>query len=368
MDLDLPEGSAPAPAVFYSRLSWDPRAGRTALHLGHYPQRFPETIPVAWAPAPGAVSKAIAGLVRGPERLVLLGAPRGPGLVLGLLRSTDGGRTWERPLVLAEDADPEVPPRFHFTEGAEPILVYSTLGGQMALLPLELSKGARAAEAPKQGKHLGEKIKPPAEKTKPAPAGPQIGPRVLLGAGKPRPILGLCRTSGQRIYLLDGHGRPWVGSLPGGPGGRFVRLRPGAPGVALPGLEARGLVRLACFEGRVALAWSEGEGRFSYATCDGETCGKPERVSSSRLQDVLLAATRRSILVLARDGQVIFQRRDPGCAGILASARPVAYLQRPVRSWALVPGHDAQRLALLVLDGGLGRLRTADGGRRWAGD
>ena len=121
-------------------------------------------------------------------------------------------------------------------------------------------------------------------------------------------------------------------------------------------------------KGRVAVAKQRTTSRFDYFTCGPKDCSPLVRLSWSRVHDVHLAATRDSVQILAAGPRVLFSRRDKAASGKPAAPRAVTRWKIPPVSWHVVRGPNPDQIAVLLLGDRVSRLRTTNGGIRWAGE
>jgi len=328
LDLTTPAASAFAPGLFWAQAVFDVRSGRGAVHTGTSGSRKVQAR-IFWPRLQGVAARPVTGLAQGKERLLVLSAPYGLASRLALLRSTDGGRTYGKPLLLASDAS---------QTGSHTVL--DGQPGGAPLLGYSLATGGTALQLLPQGKAA-------------------LPPRVLLDTGRRRQAPVLCWAGPATLYVAGAGGRLWV-SRDKGATFRTVRQPAKAP--------MSGLTRLACLKGRVAVAKQRTTSRFDYFTCGSKDCSPLVRLSWSRVHDVHLAATRDSVQILAAGPRVMFSRRDKAAAGKPAAPRAVTRWKIPPVSWQVVRGPNPDQIAVLLLGDRVSRLRTTDGGIRWAGE
>jgi photosystem II stability/assembly factor-like uncharacterized protein len=326
LDLITPASTAFAPGVYWAYAGFDARTGRGSITAGTTGPR-PVQAQLWWPQQRGVSARPVAGMGRGRERLLLVASPRGLAAELVLFRSGDSGRTYSKPLSLATDAHPQGPVRLVEPGPSHVLLTYAVTGGGFAVVPLP----------------QGDAV-------------PQA--RVVIDTGPRRVPPRICATARQTLYLAGGDGQVWIST----DGGRRFRTVP------QPLQPFRPVVGLACLAGRAGLVKQVAAHRFVYYTCGADRCTEPVPLSWSRVDRVELTTSAEAVVILVAGARTLFSRRDPGAAGKPGRPAAVTRWRRPPQDWRVAPGPDAQRQWLLLLDGGLRRLRTGDGGKSWQGE
>ncbi|MFH2009264.1 MAG: hypothetical protein ABI333_21925 [bacterium] len=328
LDLVTPASSAFTPGLFWAQAGFDQRSAMGTIQTGTSgSQRIQARI--SWPRVRGVAARPVAGLARGSARQLVVSAPHGLAVKLALFRSSDEGRTFGPPLLLAEDASSTGPHTLLDSQPeGTPLLAYSLASGGTALQLLPQGAGA-----------------PP--------------PRVLLDTGlRPRAPT-ICWADPKTLFVAGAGGRLWV-SRDGGGSFRTVRQPQNA--------KLNGLTRLACLKSRVAVTKRRTSSSFDYFTCGFDDCSPLVRLSWSRLHDVRLTATSTAVQILAAGPRILFSRRDKAAAGKPAAPRALTRWKTPPVSWHVIRGPNPDHIAVLLLNGTVSRLRTTNGGVRWAGE
>ncbi len=327
LDLLSESSTAFAPRMYWAYSAFDQRTGHGSITVGTSGPN-PTQARLTWPRQRGVAARPVAGLGRAKQRMLVVTSPRGLTEELALFRSEDAGRTYGKPIFLARDARPGGPVSL-----VEPgpqgrvLLTYPVSGGGFAVVELPWSKAAPAA-------------------------------RTVVDTG-PRPAaLRICGAGKKALYLVGGDGQLWISP----DNGRRFRT------VVQPPHRTSPVVAMACLQGRAALVKQLAAHRFVYLTCGPDQCTAPVSVSWSRVKRVELTTTDEAVVILVAGAKALFSRRDVAAKGKPGRPAAVTRWQSSPRDWRVVGGLKPDRLGLLLFDGGLRRLRTADGGKTWQGE